>query len=134
MDNKLLHLLQKSFDSPLNSEERSLLEEGLAVSPELNEEKNRLVRLRNLLINQDIRFGPYFASKVMNKINNLKPEAEFSQGIIFAFKRVAIPMLAAAVVLLAISVFTGGSSALDSFMGLDSLQPQYLSEFLLFNY
>jgi hypothetical protein len=43
-------------------------------------------------------------------------------------------MLAAAVVLLAISVFTGGSSALDSFMGLDSLQPQYLSEFLLFNY
>ena len=134
MDNKLLHLLQKSFDSPLNSEERSLLEEGLAVSPELNEEKNRLVRLRNVLINQDNRFGPYFASKVMNKISNLKPEAEFSQGIIFAFKRVAIPMLAAAVVLLAISVFTGGSSALDSFMGLDSLQPQYLSEFLLFNY
>ena len=134
MDKNLLQLLQKSFDSALSNEERLLLEEGLNLFPELMAEKNRLVRLRNVLINQDNRFGPYFASKVMNKINNLKPEAEFAQGIIFAFKRVAIPMFAAAVVLLAISVFTGGSSALDSFMGLDSLQPQYLSEFLLFNY
>jgi len=134
MENKLLQLLQKSFDSMLSANELLLLEEGLKNSVELRNEKARLERLRNILANQQTSFAPYFASKVMNKINHLKTEAEFSQGIIFAFKRVAIPMLAAAVVLILFSIFSGGSVAFDNFMGIDSLQPQYLSEFLLFNY
>jgi hypothetical protein len=118
----------------LSANELLLLEEGLKNSVELRNEKARLERLRNILANQQTSFAPYFASKVMNKINHLKTEAEFSQGIIFAFKRVAIPMLAAAVVLILFSIFSGGSVAFDNFMGIDSLQPQYLSEFLLFNY
>ena len=134
MDKNLFKLLQKSFDSELSHEERFRLEEALKVSPELKAEQNRIENLRNLLINQPASFEPYFASKVMNKISNLKAEAELSQGIMFAFKRVAIPMLAAAIVLILFSIFTGGSVAFDSFLGLDSLQPQYLSEFLLFNY
>ncbi len=130
----VLKLLHKSFDSELNTEERLLLEESLKVSKELRIEKARLEQLRHLLAHQPASFAPYFAAKVMNKINNLKKEVELSQGIMFAFRRMAIPMLAAAVILLVISVFTGGTSVFDSFMGLDSLQPQYLSEFLLFNY
>ena len=134
MEKKLLQLLQKSFDSRLSDEERLLLDEGLKDSPELRAEKVRLEQLRNLLGNLPASFAPYFAAKVLSKIENLKTEVELNQGIMFAFKRVAIPMLAAAVVLILFSIFKEGSVAFDSFMGLDSLQPQYLSEFLLFNY
>jgi len=134
MENKLLQLLHKSFDSPLRAGEQLLLDEGLKNSGELREEKIRLENLRNILTNQQYSFGPYFTVKVMNKIDLLKTDGELNQGIVFAFKRVAIPILAAAIILIAFSIFNTGSFTLDHLMGLDSLQPQYLSDFLLFNY
>jgi hypothetical protein len=134
MESKLLRLLNISLHSKLSHKERLLPEQQLEKSEELSTEKVRLEKLRSILTSQKFSFEPYFAVKVMNKINNLKTEIDLSQGMMFAFKRVAIPMLAAAVVLMLFSIFRGGSFAFDNFMGLDSLQPQYLSEFLLFNY
>jgi hypothetical protein len=43
-------------------------------------------------------------------------------------------MLAAAAVLLLFTLFANGSLSIDAIMGIDQLEPEYLSEFLLFNY
>jgi len=133
MEKTLLHLLQRSFDEELEPAELIELEKALNDFPELVEEKKRLLALRKLMIDQEYAFSDYFAENVMNRIE-INDQFEAEKSFMFAFTRVALPGLAAAIILLLFSILNNGVFSLESLMGVESLQTEYFSEILLFNY
>nr|NQU89527.1 hypothetical protein [Bacteroidota bacterium] len=133
MSNKNFELLKKSFDTELSPDERKILKSALDSSPELRKEKEGLIKIRSLLSGHDYTFSPDFTEKVMNGIVQ-DEHTDLSKTIVFAFNRIALPGLAAAIILLLFTILGNSTSLLDAILGVESLQPEYLSEFLLFNY
>jgi hypothetical protein len=76
-------------------------------------------------------FRPFFATRVMSRLEKLQ-EATLQQGIVFAFKRFALPVLAAAVILLLVALTGSNTFSIDALLGVEQLQPAYLSEFILY--
>lgn len=118
MDKKLIDLLYRSFDSDLDSREKKILEEALADSEELRQEKQIIDSLR-----QDIKgaketsFKPGFADKVMNAITNqgLASENEqFFDSLFVFFRPIAI---AATILIIIIAGYNIGSSGRFSIEG-----------------
>ncbi|MCK5033591.1 MAG: hypothetical protein KAS18_08150, partial [Calditrichia bacterium] len=69
MDEKILELLYRSFDSYLNPNEQKILEYALANSKELKSRKEEMLKMRNSLRSDNLqKFGYLFADKVMQKI------------------------------------------------------------------
>ncbi len=125
-------LLNKSLDGTISATESKKLREALESHPELREEARELTGLSELMNRQDYTFGPFFTEKVMNRIDILL-ESGLSKNLMVAFQRIALPGLVAAIIIFLFAVLSG-SLSLDSLMGVDSLQPQYLSDFLIFNF
>jgi hypothetical protein len=133
MDNAMLHLLKRSFVEELEPAEKDKLEKALSDSPELRDEKKQLESLKILLTEQEYSFSASFAEKVMTRIEvNEKYEAD--NAFLFAFNRIALPGLAAAIILLLFTILNNGTFSFESILGVESLQTEYFSEILLFNY
>jgi len=98
MNKKILELLYRSFDDVLTPEEQKHLEEALAESVKLQEEKERIAKLRTTISDGATQsFKPFFAEKVIRRIREQKIAQEtFFESLIYVFRPVAI----AAVVLL----------------------------------
>lgn len=124
----MLKLLKASYDRELSAEENDLLRKALENDAELRKEAISLQKLRDLMQQDDVTFSPFFTEKVMNRL-----DMQEDNGYIFAFSRIALPFLAAAIILLLIT-FWGHSISFDSIMGVEKLQPEYLTDFLLYNY
>lgn len=133
MDKYLKKLLKASFDRELTAEEDSALSNALEISLELQEEKKQLEKIRKVLNDHRPAFRPAFVDGVMAKINQER-ESRLTRGIVVAFNRIALPLLAAASLLLLFSIVKDGGLSIESIIGIDNLEPMYLSEFLLFNY
>lgn len=133
MDKKIIKLLNESFDRDLSPQERVHLNSALVASPELREEQKRLLAIRNLLASNNAGFRDGFSDFVMSRVTEEKKEKKLRE-LAMPFNRIALPMLAAAAVLLLFTLFANGSLSIDAIMGIDQLEPEYLSEFLLFNY
>ena len=133
MDKILLQLLQRSYNEELSPAEKEKLEKALSNDSELGEEKKKLDIIRKVLSEEKFTFGAYFAENVMTRIET-EEKAEQGNSFLYAFNRIALPGLAAAIILLLFTVFSNGSLSLESIMGIESMQTEYLSEFLLFNY
>jgi len=72
MDKKIIDLLYRSFDSDLSAEEQHLLEQALRESDALKTEKEKITAIRaNLALEKEQSFKPFFAERVMNKIQNV---------------------------------------------------------------
>ena len=128
MDNEALRLLKLSYDQELSEIENERLENALRADPELRNEARKLQKLRDLMYHDETGFSPFFTEKVMNRIDLLE-----NDGYRFAFSRIAIPGLAAAIILLLISFWGGQSFSFDALIGVENLQPEYITEFLLYN-
>lgn len=128
MDEYMLKLLQDSFDRDLDKHESQQLSKALRDDPKLKQEAARLQKIRDLLDRQEYTFGLYFTEKVMSRI-----DTEGETALMHAFNRIALPGLAAAVILLLISLWGGDTLSLDTIMGVDKLQPEYFTEFLFYN-
>ncbi len=129
----MLQLLKRSFDEELEPAEKEKLDEAVSDSPGLMEEKKRLEALRNVLGTQEYLFSDSFAENVMTRIEvNEKYDAD--NAFMFAFNRIALPGLAAAIILLLFTILNNGTLSFESFLGVESLQNEYFSEMLLFNY
>jgi hypothetical protein len=128
MDKENLQLLKASFDRELSEAENEKLENALRHDRDLQEEAKTLQKLRDLMEEDDNSFSPFFTEKVMNRIEILE-----NNGFGFAFSRIAIPGLAAAVILLLISFWGGQSFSFDALMGIENLQPEYFTDFLLYS-
>lgn len=129
----MLQLLKRSFDEELEPAEKALLEKAVGSSPELQKEKKHLEALRNLLRDQEYAFTDSFAEKVMTRIK-VNEKFETDNAFLFAFTRIALPGLAAAIILLLFTILNNGTLSFESIMGVESLQTEYFSEILLFNY
>jgi hypothetical protein len=133
MDNTLLELLRRSYDATLSPGEIERLDKALEADIELQQEKKHLDKLRGLLEDERYAFDDHFADRVMERIaTDEKNPSE--NPFLYAFKRIALPGLVAAVILFLFTVFSSGTLSLDSILGVDAVQPEYVSEFLLFNY
>ncbi|MCF8364772.1 MAG: hypothetical protein K9H16_03270 [Bacteroidales bacterium] len=129
MDTENLKLLKESFDRDLSPGENELLSNALLNDPELKAEAGILQRLRNLVGETSYTFSPFFTEKVLNRI-----EMQDDRNLEFAFFRIALPGLAAAAVLLLITFLAGNSFSFDSLLGVNSLQPEYLTDFLIYTH
>lgn len=133
MKRKLLLLMQKSLDKEMNNDESLELKETLEKNQKLANEFEKIKKLNHLMKNQQSSFSDYFADKMMQKIESLE-QTTAGQAMIYAFYRIALPGLAAAVILVMISLINSGSVSFDSISGVAELNSGYLSDFMLFNY
>lgn len=133
MDKKINKLLKESFDRELTADEHAKLLIALNSSAALQQEKRQMEAMRNIVGAHKPAFASGFASSVISRLRKdaaLEPLTE----TYLAFKRIALPLAGAAAVLLLFTLFSGESFSLHSIMGIDKLESEYLTEFLLFNY
>ncbi len=94
MDEKILELLYRSFDSKLSRDEQNKLRQALEKSEELKSHKEELLKMRNSLKSDKPQgFGYLFADKIIQKIKNLEEKSKdelFFDSIISVFRPMAI--------------------------------------------
>lgn len=137
MDQALYDLLLASFDRVLSDEEHKTLNEGLATSKELREEKEWLQRMRVLITEQSYEFAPFFAGRVMHKIEALSQkhiERGLSQWLLQMFPKVAVSGIAIIVLLIASSYFMEGSFSLDTLLGVSEVVAEDAEYYLIENF
>jgi len=122
MNDKLLELLYKSFDSSLTSKEREILKKGLSESAALRGEKDKLELIRERLADskQD-SFNPFFAERVMNRIRTNRKQQEQQESmfdsLISLFRPIAIATAVILVVLLSYNMKKTESYTLAGALG-----------------
>ncbi len=110
MNEEILEILFRSFDGELTGEEQRRLDEALAGSRELREEKDRIVEMRDALAaGPSGSFSPFFAERVMRRVRAMSdteagPEP-FFRSLYRLFKPVAALATAAIIVLMAINLW-----------------------------
>ena len=138
MGKHLQELLMSSFDEALNEAERQELSRALAESENLSKEKEKLEQIRALVSKNQASYRPYFASRVMNRLENLKHAGSFendeSQYLSLAFNRLAVSGALAIILLLGITYFTTGSLSLDAILGISDLSTEHLGYLSLYDY
>ncbi len=128
MDTIKLKLLKESYDRELTLQEREILQEALENDSDLKKEAVALQKMRDILKNKNTSFSPFFVEKVMNRIDRQEDKT-----LEFAFKRIALPGLIAATILLLISLLGGDSFSIETLMGVETLKPEYLTDFILYS-
>jgi len=138
MDKKMLKLLVRSLDDDLSKEEKKQLEIAIEKSENLRKEKEKLLKLKALVEKQEYKFKPFFAGRVMNKIEQQKDKKvifpDFLNGFSVAFKRVVLSGAAAILLLIFSIYFSEGSFSFNSLLGVDSLSNENLVTYLLFDF
>jgi len=118
MDEKMKILLYRSFDENLNPEENKLLDQALASSDELKQEKEQIITLRgNIKEGRATSFKSFFAERVLNKIQasiNSQEEDTFFDSLFVLFRPVAI---AAALLIIIVASYNVASTGLISLEG-----------------
>jgi len=92
---KILKLLYRSLDGDLNEKDRLRLDEALEKSEELRKERKKAMAQRQVVAASTGRsFGPFFAERVMNRIEISRPKKNglevFYGSFMSAFRKVAI--------------------------------------------
>lgn len=137
MNKALYDLLLASFDRALSDEEQSALEEGLANSEELRIEKANLEKLRGLVAGQKHEFKPFFAGRVMNKIEAMTETAKekgLSRWMMRMFPKVAISGLAVIVLFIAGTYLMEGSFSLETLWGISDVAAEDADYYLIDNF
>ena len=94
MDDQVLKLLYRSFDTSLTEEEEGILQEALARSPELRREQGCIEAMRDeITAGAAESFSPFFAERVMRRIRSSRSAGwdtePFFESLLFLFRRVA---------------------------------------------
>jgi len=105
MKNEDLELLYRSFDDSLTPEEQKQLDEALTHSKALREEKTRIVTMRKAVSGNAARsFKPYFAERVMQRIEKTRQEQTkqdpFFESLLAVFRPVAMGAAVLMIILL----------------------------------
>jgi anti-sigma factor RsiW len=123
MKKKILELLYLSFDGRLSDEERRLLEDELARSPRLREEKARIEMLRETVGRKAVRsFRPFFAERVMHAVTTVRGAKNglerFAESLQAAFRRVALAGATAILVLIVVNIVRTGDLSVAGALGM----------------
>jgi anti-sigma factor RsiW len=108
-DRKVLKLLYRSLDGDLKDKDRKKLDEALEQSEELRREKERILEQRQAVADSASQsFGPFFAERVMRRIEGLGQKKNgweaFYESFMGAFRKVAIVSAAVLVILISYNV------------------------------
>jgi len=100
-----------------------MLDNALAVSEELREEKRQIEEMRNAAASQKKeRFKPYFADRVMRRIEPMdRPETvseQFFTSLSRLFRPVAVVGVAAVIIMAAFNVYKDKDLNLSSVFGI----------------
>jgi anti-sigma factor RsiW len=120
---KIQELLYLSFDGRLSEEEQRQLEDALASSPRLREEKARIETLRQTVTQQAVRsFRPFFAERVMHAIATAQGAKNglerFARSLQLAFRRVALAGAAAILLLAVVNIVRTGDLSVTGALGM----------------
>ena len=123
MNKKAIDLLYRFFDDALTPEENEELDEALARSKELRDEKDRIVALRNEISASAAKsFRPFFAERVMHAITSateVKNGLEkFFESLKLAFRRVAVVSATAILLLLVYNFVKSGDISITGAFGM----------------
>ena len=116
-----MKLLYRSFDDELNPNEREKLDHALKRSEELRKEKERILAQRQALAaSAASSFKPFFAERVMSKIESLDRKKNglesFYETLLFMFRRLAIIGAAIGLLLLIYNLQTGDVLSADDIL------------------
>lgn len=111
-------LLLRSYDMPLNKEEKRYLHDELTQSEVLKEEKKKLDKMRTKIAAFETDFSTGFTEKLMQRIAG---ESGFT--FLTVFRTVALSGVAAIILVLLTVYFVDGSLNLDSLLGLNGYAP-----------
>ena len=108
-DKKILKLLYRSLDDDLKDKDQKKLDEALEKSEDLRKEKERVLAQRQAVADSAGQsFGPFFAGRVMNRIEGLGQKKNgleaFYESFMIAFRKVAIVSAAVLVLLISYNV------------------------------
>ncbi|EAY29268.1 hypothetical protein [Microscilla marina] len=137
MDQTLYNLLVASFDRDLSDEEQTALNQGLERSEDLRREKIALQNLRKLTAAQSPEFAPFFAGRVMHKIDTLQTqpkEPALAKWLTKMFPKVALSGMAVIVLLIINTYFMEGSFSLDTLLGISEVAAEDADYFLMENF
>ena len=115
-------LLLASFDRKLTSKEQATLDQGLTDFTGLQAEKTDLEQLRAMVGEQTYAFKPFFAGRVMHKIE------------VRIFPKVAMSGLAIIILLLASTYLIEGSFSLDTLLGISEVATEDADYYLIENF
>lgn len=129
-------LLIRSLDEELPSSEMERLERLLSESPELREEKRKLLEMRGIISSAQYSFSDGFQAKVMDRIGEenepLILQPEFNRSLFTVFKRVALTGVAAILILFLSIYLSNDSFTLETLTGGDSYSDDNLVSYLLY--
>ncbi len=129
-------LLLASFDRKLTSKEQATLDQGLTDFTGLQAEKTDLEQLRAMVGEQTYAFKPFFAGRVMHKIEHLQHSREkgLSGWMVRIFPKVAMSGLAIIILLLASTYLIEGSFSLDTLLGISEVATEDADYYLIENF
>ncbi|MEO1450597.1 MAG: hypothetical protein AAFV07_13795, partial [Bacteroidota bacterium] len=100
-----------------------VLKAALEASSELRDARDQLMKIRATMGQQDFRFNPFFATRVMARIEQLKAPAEsLVESLEAAFLRVSLPAFAMVLALLAFIFFSETSLSVEALTGTESVE------------
>lgn len=123
MNEEMLNLLIRSFDEKLSEAEQAKLDEALAASPELQDEKKQLLGMRQMIAESvDRTFKPFFSTRVMRRLKKSEGEQEdFFGSFVWAFRLFAMAGVVAIALFFALNSKMANDLSVDSILGLPQL-------------
>jgi hypothetical protein len=115
---ELEELYLRSLDQTLSPSEKEQLEAGLRANPELAAEVRHYDHVRAMVQRKEAAtFGPYFAQKVIDKLQTVK--VGIDRQILIFFKRYQLAAIGLAVLLITLNVLSAEKLDLPSVLGLE---------------
>ena len=116
--NEIEDMFLKSLDQPLNDSEKEILQKAIESDPELKKDLSGYSQIReSLLRSEGTTFGPYFAQKVITRIQSMREELD--HDIIFFFKKFRLAALSLTIALLTINIVFSDGLDIASVIGIE---------------
>jgi hypothetical protein len=118
--NEMEDLFLRSLDSSLSDEEKEKLAKAMDLDASFKENIKHYGSIRSsLLRGKSATFGPYFAQKVITRIQNVR--AEIDQQIVFFFKKYQLAAVGVFVALLTVNVVFSDQVNIQSILGIEEV-------------
>ena len=115
--NEIEDLFLRSLDQTLSDAEKEQLVNALRTNQGLAKDVSQYKSIReSILRSKPATFGPYFAQKVITKIQNLR--VEIDKQIVFFFRKYQLAALGEFIALLAINVIFSDQVDVPSVLGI----------------
>ena len=109
----------RSFDEPINAEEKELLLKALKANAGVATDLSHYKKIREVLLrNTPTTFGPYFSKKVIAKIQNVG--IQIDRQILAFFKKYQLAAVGIVIALLALNAVFANQLNLQSLFGLEN--------------